>query len=57
MSNARSKLDWKKMLELSINPEIAKDIHERCTDADEDVCSMCGRFCSVKTSKRAINES
>jgi len=57
MSKARSKLDWKKMLELSINPEIAKDIRERCTDADEDVCSMCGRFCSVKTSKRAINES
>ncbi len=57
MSKARSKLDWKRMLELSINPEIAKDIRERCTDADEDVCSMCGRFCSVKTSKRAINES
>jgi len=57
MSKARSKLDWKKMLELSINPEIAKDIRERCTDADEEVCSMCGRFCSVKTSKRAINES
>jgi phosphomethylpyrimidine synthase len=57
MSMARSKLDWKKMLKLSINPEIAKDIRERCTDADEEVCSMCGRFCSVKTSKRAINES
>ena len=57
MSKARSKLDWKKMLELSINPEIAKVIRERCTDSDEDVCSMCGRFCSVKTSKRAINES
>jgi phosphomethylpyrimidine synthase len=57
MSKARSNLDWKRMLELSINPEIAKDIRERCTDADEDVCSMCGRFCSIKTSKSAINES
>ncbi|UCF50724.1 MAG: phosphomethylpyrimidine synthase ThiC [Thermoplasmatales archaeon] len=57
MSRARSNLDWRRMLELSINPEIAKDIRERCTDADEDVCSMCGRFCSVKTSKSAINES
>jgi phosphomethylpyrimidine synthase len=57
MSMARSKLDWKRMLELSINPEIAKDIRERCTDVDEEVCSMCGRFCSVKTSKRAIDES
>jgi phosphomethylpyrimidine synthase len=57
MSEARSKLDWKRMLELSINPDIARDIRERCTDADEDVCSMCGRFCSVKMSKRAIHEN
>ena len=54
MSNARSKLDWKKMIELSINPKLANEIRERCTDADEDVCSMCGKFCSIKTSKRAI---
>ena len=57
MSEARSKLDWRRMLELSINPELAKDIRERCVDADEDVCSMCGRFCSVKMSKSAIDES
>jgi phosphomethylpyrimidine synthase len=57
MSKARSDLDWRKMLKLSINPDLARDIRERCTDADEDVCSMCGRFCSVKTSKSAINES
>jgi len=56
MSKARSRLDWKKMIELSINPGLAKEIRERCTDADEEVCSMCGRFCSVKMSKRAINE-
>ncbi len=56
MSEARSNLDWRRMLELSINPNLAKEIRERCTDADEDVCSMCGRFCSVKTSKSAIYE-
>jgi phosphomethylpyrimidine synthase len=56
MSTARSNLDWRKMLELAINPEIAREIRERCTDADEDVCSMCGRFCSVKTSK-VVHES
>ncbi len=56
MSKARSRLDWKKMIELSINPNLAKEIRERCTDADEQVCSMCGKFCSVKMSKRAIHE-
>ncbi len=57
MSEARSNLDWKKMIALSINPRLATKIRERCTDADEDVCSMCGRFCSVKTSKCALNEN
>ncbi|UCB58401.1 MAG: phosphomethylpyrimidine synthase ThiC [Thermoplasmatales archaeon] len=57
MSTARSNLDWKQMIYLSINPDIARTIRERCTDADEDVCSMCGRFCSVKISKVVTNES
>jgi phosphomethylpyrimidine synthase len=56
MSTARSNLDWKKMIEKSINPDIARIIRERCTDTDEDVCSMCGRFCSVKTSKCVYND-
>jgi len=56
MSKARSRLDWRKMIKLSINPNLAKEIRERCTDADEQVCSMCGKFCSVKMSKRAIHE-
>ena len=51
MSTARSNLDWKKMLELSINPIIARKIRDRCFDTDDDVCSMCGKFCSIKTSK------
>ena len=51
MSKARSDLDWKKMLELSINPIIARKIRDRCFDTDDDVCSMCGKFCSIKTSK------
>lgn len=53
MSIARSKLDWREMLRLAINPEIAQKIRDRCKDSDEEVCSMCGRFCSVKTSKCA----
>ena len=56
MSKARASLDWKKMLKLSIDPDFAKKIRDRCTDADEEVCSMCGRFCSVKTSK-VVNEN
>ncbi len=56
MSTARSNLNWKEMLRLAINPEIAQKIRERCKDSDEEVCSMCGRFCSVKTSKCVHND-
>jgi len=49
MSEARSNLDWRKMIDLSINPILARDIRERCTDADEDVCS-------IKTSKSVMND-
>jgi len=51
MSEARSNLDWKAMLKLAIDPEKAKLIRDRCVDADPDVCSMCGKFCSVKNAK------
>lgn len=54
MSEARANLDWKKMIELSINPELASEIRERCKDKDEDVCSMCGKFCSIKNCKEAL---
>jgi phosphomethylpyrimidine synthase len=57
MSQARANLDWKKMIEISINPKLASEIRQRYADADEDVCSMCGRFCSIKTSKSALNEN
>lgn len=55
LSEARAKLDWKRMIELSIDPELAKKIRDRCKDIDEDVCSMCGRFCSIKTGKCVYN--
>jgi phosphomethylpyrimidine synthase len=55
ISEARSNLDWRKMIDLSINPGLAREIRERCTDEDEDVCSMCGRFCSIKTCKSATH--
>jgi phosphomethylpyrimidine synthase len=53
ISTARSNLDWRSMLDLAINPNLARSIRERCVDSDEEVCSMCGKFCSIKTSKIA----
>ena len=51
MSEARANLDWNKMMELAIDREKAEEIRKRCLPEDPEVCSMCGKFCSVKISK------
>jgi len=55
MSKARHDLDWKKQIELSIDPEKAKRYRESAQPLDEDVCSMCGEFCAVKRSNRVLD--
>ncbi len=51
MSEARANLDWPKMMDLAIDKEKAEEIRKRCQPSDNDVCSMCDKFCSVKISK------
>ena len=53
MSEARANLDWKTMMELAIDTEKAEAIRKRCQPDDPDVCSMCGKFCSVKINKES----
>ena len=54
MDIARKNLDWETMMKYSIDPEYAKKIHYRNGNLDEDVCSMCGEFCAIKTLKDAL---
>ena len=57
MDIARKNLDWKEMINQSIDPELAQKIHYRNgTSIDDDVCSMCGEFCAIKMLKEALNE-
>ena len=51
MADARANLDWKRMLELAINPAKARRMREECSPKDVHTCSMCDRFCSVKLMK------
>ena len=48
MAIARRNLDWKKQIELSLDPEKAKKYRESLLSKDEDACSMCGEFCAIK---------
>ncbi len=48
MAIARRNLDWKKQIELSIDPEKAKKYRESLLSKDTEACSMCGEFCAIK---------
>lgn len=47
MAKARKQLNWKKQKELSIDPQKFNKLKKSKVEHD-DVCSMCGEFCSMK---------
>jgi phosphomethylpyrimidine synthase len=48
MGRARKRLDWKRQIELSIDPENARRRREASQPKDSEVCTMCGQFCAIK---------
>lgn len=55
MSQARKKLDWEEMFNLSIDPEKARRYRAMAKPEKEDTCSMCGNFCAVKNMNRILD--
>jgi len=47
MAEARANLDWLKQVKLAINPEKAKEVHNRA-QSKFGTCSMCGEWCVFK---------
>jgi len=48
ISEARKKRDWKTQIKLSIDPDKARQYRSSSTPSESDVCTMCGRYCSIK---------
>lgn len=48
MSTARKKRDWQKQIKLSIDPKKAKKYRASSKPHLIDVCTMCGKYCSIK---------
>ncbi len=49
MSEARARRDWQAQADLAIDPGTVYRVRgERPPHGDEDVCTMCGKFCSMK---------
>jgi phosphomethylpyrimidine synthase len=51
MSVARKNLDWNTQLELAIDPKKARSMREAHPPSEDDVCTMCGKYCAIKTVK------
>ena len=49
MSEARRNLDWNTMLDLAIDPIMAREKRLGSEDAENHVCTMCGRLCAINT--------
>ncbi len=54
MADARRKLDWEAQWECAIDPETAKSIREDRSPENDDTCSMCGKFCAVRSMNKAL---
>ncbi len=48
MARARKARNWKRQMELAIDPEKAREIRGRRSSTDEEVCSMCSEFCAMR---------
>lgn len=56
MADARKVLDWEAQWLEALDPEVAKEIRKsRMPEEDHaDTCSMCGKFCAVRSMNKAL---
>ena len=55
MAEARRTFDWDGQWACSIDPETAKAIRAGRSPEHEDSCSMCGKFCAVRSMNKALS--
>ncbi len=48
MSEARKRLDWETQMALAIDPVKARRMREANLPGEDDVCTMCGKYCAIK---------
>lgn len=54
MSLARKNRDWHKQIMLSVDPDKAREYRESSKPHSLDVCTMCGRYCSIKLMEECL---
>ena len=54
MSLARTQRNWQEERKLSIDTAKFDKIHRRYKPAEKDVCTMCGKYCAIKTVEKYL---
>ena len=54
MGKARRELDWDAMFKEAMDPEHAKAVRDDRAPEVEETCSMCGKFCAVRSMNKAL---
>ncbi len=56
MAKARQELDWEKQYACALDSKTAKAIRDSRSPEDDhsDTCSMCGKFCAVRSMNKAL---
>lgn len=55
MSLARRARDWQEQIRLSIDPDKARIYRNKSKPRTADVCTMCGKYCSIKLIEDCLN--
>lgn len=56
MARCRKNLDWNGQIALSLDPEKVRKWRSEVPPSEQDVCSMCGEFCAIRTVERALKK-
>lgn len=54
ISLARSRMDWKTQMRLSLDPDRAAEYRNSSLPGISEVCTMCGKYCSIRLVKDCL---
>jgi len=56
MAMARKNLDWEAQMKLAIDPKKAGNYRKQNLPAEDDSCTMCGKYCAIKQVKEYFGD-
>ncbi len=56
MAECRKRLDWNGQIALSFNPDRVREWRAEVPPTEQEVCSMCGEFCAIRTVERVLHK-